>query len=73
MGDRGRMRWLGSITDSMNMSSSKLREIVKDTEAWYASMSMGLQGVRHDLATKQQQYVKYLVHNIVKQLYSNKS
>ena len=32
------MRWLGSITDSMNMSSSKLREIVKDTEAWYAAV-----------------------------------
>ena len=28
------MRWLNSITDSMHMSSSKLREIVKVSEAW---------------------------------------
>ena len=33
-----RMRWLDGITDSMNMSMSKLREIVKDREAWHASI-----------------------------------
>ena len=33
-----RMRRLESITDSMDMNVSKLREIVKDREAWYAAV-----------------------------------
>ena len=35
---RQRMRWLDGITDSMHMSLSKLREMVKDRGVWYADV-----------------------------------
>ena len=47
---------LDKITYSMDMSLSKLGEIVKDREAWYDAIH-GSQRARHDLATEQQQKI----------------
>ena len=45
------MRWLGGITDSMNLNLSKLREIVKDREAKPGMLQfMRSQRIRHDLS-----------------------
>ena len=46
---------LDSITDSMDMNLSKLREIVEDRGVPGVVQSMGLQRVWHDLATEQQE------------------
>ena len=57
-----RMRWLDGVTNAMNMSLSKLQEIVKDREVWHATVhwvSKNQTRLSHWIATT----VKPIVHN----------
>ena len=55
---RQRIKWLDSMTDSMDMNLSKVQEVVKDRKPGVLQ-STGSQRVRHDLATEQQ-----IVHRV---------
>ena len=57
------MRWLNGITDSLDMSLSRLWEIVKDRKAWHAAVH-GVTKCRHYWATEQQQ-LKFSTQGLV--------
>ena len=54
------MRWLDSITDSMDMILSKLWEIVKDRAIWHTTVH-GVKKLRHNLVTEQQHVKKNMI------------
>ena len=58
-----RMRWLDSITDSVDVNLNKLWELVKDSGVWHVAVH-GIQRVSHELTTEQQK-TKGPAHEII--------